>query len=290
MHNNLVIGFGEFLFDCFPDGRDRPGGAPANFALHAARCGAESVIVTACGADSRGEMLTGIAAGSGVKMVCNVVEYPTGWVKVSGTDNAPTYEIIRPNAWEHIRLNDEIVSLARNAAVFCFGSLCMNAPETRSTICAILGAEGKDIRYKVFDVNLRDDYGKASVGKGLELCNILKLNDYEFILLSMMFNLDSDSEEDTARRFMEVFEIETVIVTAGTRYSAVYTADGTKSVIPTPVVPEDEFVDAVAAGDAFLGAFVASLIDGKTILQAHGRAVSAAAEVCKFQGAGFVEP
>ena len=42
----VIIGLGEVLWDVFPDGA-RFGGAPANFACHAASLGAEAWLVSA---------------------------------------------------------------------------------------------------------------------------------------------------------------------------------------------------------------------------------------------------
>ena len=47
-NSGLVIGIGEVLFDLFAEGKQL-GGAPANFAYHAARLGAEGVVVSAVG-------------------------------------------------------------------------------------------------------------------------------------------------------------------------------------------------------------------------------------------------
>jgi hypothetical protein len=48
-----IVGLGEVLWDLFPEG-PRFGGAPANFAGHAARLGAEAVMVSQVGDDELG--------------------------------------------------------------------------------------------------------------------------------------------------------------------------------------------------------------------------------------------
>ncbi|MGC6489115.1 MAG: PfkB family carbohydrate kinase, partial [Planctomycetota bacterium] len=52
----VVGGLGERLWDGAADGR-RPGGAPANFACHAAQLGAEAWAVSAVGDDDDGAEL-----------------------------------------------------------------------------------------------------------------------------------------------------------------------------------------------------------------------------------------
>ena len=49
----VVVALGEVLWDLFPDGA-RFGGAPANFAHHAASLGAEVWLVTGLGDDELG--------------------------------------------------------------------------------------------------------------------------------------------------------------------------------------------------------------------------------------------
>ena len=48
-----ILSFGEILWDVFPTEK-KIGGAPFNFAAHAARLGAESYMVSAVGSDENG--------------------------------------------------------------------------------------------------------------------------------------------------------------------------------------------------------------------------------------------
>ena len=50
----VVVGIGEVLWDVYPDGAHL-GGAPANFACHAAALGAEAWIISAVGVDELGD-------------------------------------------------------------------------------------------------------------------------------------------------------------------------------------------------------------------------------------------
>ena len=49
-----IIGIGEVVWDCFPEGK-RLGGAPINFCFFAKELGAESYPVTAIGEDELGD-------------------------------------------------------------------------------------------------------------------------------------------------------------------------------------------------------------------------------------------
>ncbi len=50
----VVVGLGEVLWDVFPDGA-RFGGAPANYACHAASLGADAYVASAVGRDDLGD-------------------------------------------------------------------------------------------------------------------------------------------------------------------------------------------------------------------------------------------
>ena len=53
MDTRYVIGLGEILWDVFPSGK-KLGGAPANFAYHAAQLGHDALVVSAVGYDRDG--------------------------------------------------------------------------------------------------------------------------------------------------------------------------------------------------------------------------------------------
>ena len=72
-----------------------------------------------------------------------------------------------------------------------------------------------------------------------------------------------------------------MILTAGSSFSSIYTADEA-STIPTPKV---QVADTVGAGDSFSGAFIYSILTGKSLREAHQAAVETAAFVCTQEGA-----
>lgn len=67
-----------------------------------------------------------------------------------------------------------------------------------------------------------------------------------------------------------------VVTTLGSRGAVVAAADGSRTQVPAPVV---RAVDTVGAGDAFVGALVAALLDGRDLVEAtrHGCAAGALA-------------
>src|SRR5262249_38149845 len=83
-HNFAIVGLGELLWARFPDG-PRFGGAPVNFACHAAALGADVHVATSVGNDALGREALQALASHGVKTdsvaICD--EAPTGTVQVT---------------------------------------------------------------------------------------------------------------------------------------------------------------------------------------------------------------
>ena len=90
-----IIGIGEVVWDCFPEGK-RLGGAPINFCFFAKELGAESYPVTAIGEDELGDETFAVLKETGLDLGYisrNIL--PTG--KVLGSLNeagVPQYEIV----------------------------------------------------------------------------------------------------------------------------------------------------------------------------------------------------
>ena len=104
-------------------------------------------------------------------------------------------------------------------------------------------------------------------------------------LLRPMFELEGN-DETCCRRLLEKYNLKYVILTAGSKFSSIYTPDEI-STIPTPKV---KVADTVGAGDSFSGSFIASILAGKSLKEAHQKAVDTAAFVCTQEGAWPVYP
>jgi len=275
-----VVGIGEYLWDMLPGGR-RAGGAPVNFAYNAKALGCDAYVFTSVGNDPLGDELDRIAENAGLKMVGERSDFPTGTVEVEICDGQPSYNIIEGVAWDHLKVTEEALSAVSKAAAICFGTLAQRSEESQSAISQLLRASSS-YAYRIFDVNLRQNYwSKLIISESVELSNVVKLNDEELAVLIPLFGLDGMSEDEVCFTLLKGWNLKMLILTAGDRYSSVY-YDDEKSMIETPKV---DVVDTVGAGDAFLGAFIASLISGSTVVEAHEAAVARAAEVCRHPGA-----
>lgn len=277
----LVVGLGEVLWDMLPEGR-KIGGAPVNFAYHAGQFGIDTMAVSAIGNDKLGEDTIAEMNGKHLNHIFPSVPYPTGSVQVSLDEKGvPAYDIKENVAWDNIPFTNEIESVARSCRAVCFGSLAQRNAVSRNTIRKFIEST-PDGCIRIFDINLRPNFYTSNViHDSLELCNILKINDEEIMLVSRMFNYDSSNIENVCRTIMEDFSLEMVILTCGTKGSYIFTKDDV-SFMPTPKV---NVADTVGAGDSFTGSFCAAILRGLPIAEAHKKAVEVSAYVCTQNGA-----
>ncbi len=280
-----VVGIGEALWDCLPDGR-KIGGAPANFAFHASQMGCRGIAVSAIGNDELGDEIVETFKANNLEHLLQRVDKPTGTVIVT-VDNRgiPSYEIKRDVAWDNISANDEFDQLAKITDCVCFGSLAQRNQSSRKAIERFLSLMPEN-SLKVFDINLRQDFfSKEIIETSLNKCNILKINDEEIKIVSEMFGLKGDLPV-IARQLLEKFGLKAVILTWGENGSFAFTADEV-SYCETPRV---KIADTVGAGDSFTAAFCASLLNGLGIKEAHKKAVDVSAFVCTQSGAMPIIP
>ena len=139
----------------------------------------------------------------------------------------------------------------------------------------------------VFDVNLRQGfYSKEILCTSMQRCNILKINDEELVTVSRMFGYPGIDLQDKCWILLGKYNLRMLILTCGINGSYVFTP-GHVSFQPTPSV---EVADTVGAGDSFTAAFIASLLRGKSVAEAHKVAVETSAFVCTKNGAMPILP
>ena len=157
MNNKIIVGLGEALWDCLPEGR-KIGGAPANFAYHASQFGFDAYAVSAVGNDDLGDETIEALKTNCLKLEMPRVDFPTGQVQVS-LDEAgiATCDIKEGSAWDNIPFTPEIEALAKQCHAVCFGSLAQRNKVSRETIYRFLDAVPKDCM-RIFDINLRQNF------------------------------------------------------------------------------------------------------------------------------------
>ena len=286
--NEIVVGMGEALWDVLPEGK-KIGGAPANFAYHVSQFGFPSCVVSAIGDDALGKEIIENFTSKGLDQLIAEVPYPTGTVQVEiDQTGIPLYDIKENVAWDNIPYTEHLDALAKRTKAVCFGSLAQRNVVSRETINHFLDTMPKDDdSLVVFDVNLRQGfYNKEILCKSMQNCNILKINDEELITVSRMFGYPGIDLQDKCWILLGKYNLKMLILTCGINGSYVFTP-GNVSFQPTPKV---EVADTVGAGDSFTAAFIASILKGKSVTEAHTIAVKTSAFVCTQKGAMPILP
>lgn len=286
--NKIVVGMGEALWDVLPEGK-KIGGAPANFAYHVSQFGLPSCVVSAIGDDALGKEIIENFTSKGLDQLIAEVPYPTGTVQVEiDQTGIPLYDIKENVAWDNIPYTEHLDALAKRTKAVCFGSLAQRNVVSRETINLFLDTMPKDDdSLIVFDVNLRQGfYNKEILCKSMQNCNILKINDEELITVSRMFGYPGIDLQDKCWILLGKYNLKMLILTCGINGSYVFTP-GNVSFQATPKV---EVADTVGAGDSFTAAFIASILKGKSVTEAHTIAVKTSAFVCTQKGAMPILP
>lgn len=286
--NEIVVGMGEALWDVLPEGK-KIGGAPANFAYHVSQFGLPSCVVSAIGDDALGKEIIENFTSKGLDQLIAEVPYPTGTVQVEiDQTGIPLYDIKENVAWDNIPYTEHLDALAKRTKAVCFGSLAQRNVVSRNTINHFLDTMPKDDdSLIVFDVNLRQGfYNKEILCKSMQNCNILKINDEELITVGRMFGYPGIDLQDKCWILLGKYNLKMLILTCGINGSYVFTP-GNVSFQPTPKV---EVADTVGAGDSFTAAFIASILKGKSVTEAHTIAVKTSAYVCTQKGAMPILP
>jgi len=278
----VIVGIGEVLWDVFPDG-PRFGGAPANFACHAAALGGEVSVVSRVGEDSLGEQAIVELQRRGVdtRMIATSASYPTGTVQVE-LDQAgiPQYEISTSTAWDHLEWSDRLEHLASKADGVCFGTLGQRGETSRQTIRRFLQATRPSC-LRIFDVNLRQDFHDESmISDSLELANVLKLNVDELPVVAAIDGF-TGSEVEVLRNLRNRYKLHLVALTRGAR-GAMLSGEDEISECKGKLV---EVRDTVGAGDAFTATLAIGLLREQDLNIINGHACQVAAFVCSQAGA-----
>lgn len=283
MDDKVIVGIGEALWDVLPEGK-KIGGAPANFAYHVSQFGLESCAVSAVGDDELGKEIRSNFEEKKLQTLIETVPYPTGTVQIEIDKlGVPQYDIKENVAWDNIPFTPQIEELAHRTKAICFGSLAQRNEVSRNTIEQFIEAMPKtEDTLIVFDVNLRQSfYSREVLDRSMKRCNVLKINDEELITISRMLGYQGTDLQSKCWILLGRYHLKMLILTCGVNGSYVFTP-GSMSFIATPKV---KVADTVGAGDSFTGAFVACILKGLSVADAHQKAVNVSAFVCTQRGA-----
>ena len=257
-----ILSFGEILWDVFGNEK-KIGGAPFNFAAHAARLGAESYMVSAVGLDDNGKDALAEVERLGIKRDYISVErrYATGVCNVTLENGKPAYELVRDVAYDHI---PDTCPSGKFDALY-MGTLAMRSPDSRRSFEKLLRyADRKEV---FFDVNFRQNfYSRELVNSLMRETTILKISDEE-----IGFFGKRDTIQTCLSISAEYPKLKYICLTLGNDGAMVFDCR-TKSVLFSDK-PKGTVLSTVGAGDSFAAAFLVSLLSGKSVGECLDRAV-----------------
>lgn len=285
--DNYIVGIGEVLWDHFEDKDNYVlGGAPFNFAYHVNQFGLNSLVISAIGNDKLGQKLEADVKEKNVPYMLEHLNLPTGVVNIKEVDGKPRYDILTERAWDYIPNTEQLKEIAANTKAACFGSLAQRSETSRNSILAFLDAMPSNA-LRIFDINLRQNwYTEEVIKTSLQKANVLKINDDELLIIQRMFGYIDITQENTCRLIMRDYQLDMLILTCGDKGSYIFTKDEMSYLSTNDI----KVVDTVGAGDSFTASFIASILLGKTILEAHRIAVNVSAFVCTQEGATPIIP
>jgi fructokinase len=279
----VIVGIGEVLWDVYPDAAHF-GGAPANFACHAASLGARAWMVSAVGADDFGDRALDSLSQRGVECGCVSRDrsHATGRVMVSvDAGGQPSYEIAADTAWDHVTWSEELATLARRCDAVCFGTLGQRSAASRDTIRRFVENTPRGA-LRVFDANLRQRfYDAGTIESSLEIASVLKLNGEELPLVAELCGIDARTPREMLSELVSRYELRLAALTCGSD-GALLLAGGEES--RCPAVPAT-VVDTVGAGDAFTATLVFDFLRGLPLAEINRHANAVASFICSQPGA-----
>ena len=295
-----IVGLGEVVADIYRDESKseielpftaRPGGAPANVTVAAARLGEEASFAGSVGRDLFGDFILRALEAEGVDTsAVRRCEPPTrtslAFVEIEDDgDRSFTFYRSDPAADELLSAEDVSEELLSAASFVNFGSILLIKDPGRSAIhkAAKLARE-MDIP-TAFDVNFREhlwpsaEAARETVDPLFDLSTVVKLSDDELSPL-----LGVEGVEEAAERLIGR-GVSLVLVSLGAE-GAFYATREFGGSVPAFEV---EVVDATGAGDAFFAAALAHLsgylLDEERVREAAMRGSAAGALACTDYGA-----
>jgi sugar/nucleoside kinase (ribokinase family) len=266
-----IVSLGELLVDMFPAelGRrmaevtafhPKPGGAPANVAVAAARLGADAAFIGKVGEDAFGRHLAEVLKAQGVEtrgMRFDTNARTTMAFIAKPDENTAEFVFYRnPGADTLLRPDELDRTLLQKTRVFHFGSLSLTEEPSRSATFEAAAVAGNAGALISFDVNYRPslwnsrDQAVEQITAMIPHVHLLKVNEDELALLTATEDLNAGSAKLLAQG------PELVVVTLGPDGSYFRVAEAGERIPPFAV----EAVDAVGCGDAFIASVLCRLV------------------------------
>lgn len=274
-----IVTLGELLVDMFPAElgrgiaevtafRPKPGGAPANVAVAAARLGAQSAFIGKVGDEAFGHHLADVLAGEGVEtrgMRFDAEARTTMAFIAKPDENTSEYVFYRnPGADVLLRADELDRDLLGATRAFHFGSLSLTDEPVRGATVEAASIAREAGALVSYDVNYRPslwrdpDEAIEQAMAMLPRVDLLKVNEVELALLAGLESVDASDVAALGEASETLLERgpALIVVTLGANGSYFRVADGGASIPPFRV----ETVDATGCGDAFVAGLLTRLV------------------------------
>lgn len=266
-----IVCLGELLVDMFPAElgrrlvevsafRPKPGGAPANVAVAAARLGAQAAFIGKVGNEAFGHHLTDVLRQERVDVrgLRFDEEARTGMAFIAMPDENTAEFVFYRNPGADMRLRPDELDrkLLQETRAFHFGSLSLGVEPSRSATMEAVKIARRAGALISFDVNYRPTLWTSPeeaydrVMAVVPYVNLLKVNEVELALLGGSENMDV-----ATRRLLESGP-ELCVVTLGPDGSYFRIGEGGEHIPAFKV----ETVDATGCGDAFIAGLLCRLV------------------------------
>ncbi len=271
--SSSAICFGEILFDIFGDERSI-GGAPFNFAVHFARLGGMSAMVSALGDDELGLLAREYLKDFGVSDEhIATVNLPTGTCNVTLCDGIPWYDLKENVSYDKI----PVPRIKHSYDMLYIGSLAQRSEDSRIALDSLLRTHVA--REVFFDINIRE--------KGCSQSRVTELLDYTTVLKFSREEagaLGKGELTDLCRSLADWHRnIKLIIVTLDCDGAFVY--DTQRDVFRFSRRPRTTVVSTVGAGDSFSARFMYDYLRGTPIDTCIENAIRLSEKICAQKGA-----
>ncbi len=267
----MILVGGENLID-FIEAADgtftaTPGGGPFNIAKTLARQGQNVGYLTPVSTDAMGNRLASALITDGVALLAPRSPAPSSLALVSLTNGQPSYQFYRQKTAER-RVSSPMLNriIPKHAKAFQLGSLALTSGKDADTWAQMYRALHQRGVFTSLDPNIRPDFIKkrrkymARLSWVLAKTDLLKLSDEDLAWIDPKRAL-----EDAAGHLQEKHKIPLLVLTMGATGAKVFTSQGNFSV---PASKAEPFVDAIGAGDTFMGTLLAQLSEAGLLTRA----------------------
>lgn len=250
----MIVCCGEALVDVL-DGDERrsvPGGGPMNVAVAAARLGAPSAFVGRVSTDAGGELIWKHLQRNQVNVRASERgPQATARAIISLTPN-PSFRFEGSNTADTALGSADLAALGPGPHIVHGGTLGMFRGRTADVLASLAerhdGLVSLDPNVRPAIIEDRDRWDRFHE-RWLSVCDLYRASDED-----LEWIWPGRAAEDCTAELL-AGRMATVIITRGGHGVTVYTAEGQLEV----AAPEVDVVDTVGAGDAFVGAVLASL-------------------------------